>query len=841
MVCAVAESRGISPTVGLAFVNLDTAEAVLCQICDSQTYVRTVHKLKVYGPSEILIVSTAASPKSKLFSIIEENLEDIGSKLTLLDRRYWAESTGYEYIHSLAFKEDVEAIKISVTGNYYAVCCVAAALKYIDLGLGMVFSYHSLRMRYEPSEGSMMIDVSTIYSLELIQNLQNAKSRDCLFGLLNETSTPMGARLLRNNILQPLTDADVLRTRYAAVDDLTKKEEMFFATRAALRNFLDADRILTALIVTPTRPTLHTTEQAINHVIMLKQFVGTVNPVYEALTGTASTMLNNIRELCAPENIAPIHELIDRVINTDTTYATQPLEMRNQRVYAVRSGVNGLLDVARTTYKEATEDAYQHSNELSAEYNIQLDLKYETARRFYMRISFSELDGKALPHIFTNVIRRKKYIECQTLELMKRNQKINVSHQEVILMSDQAVEDLIEEVRSHMSVMFKICEAVSMLDMIAAFAHLVTVNNYTQPQLTDTLGIEAGRHPIKEKTMQTKYVPNDVYATQQTRFQIITGCNMSGKSTYIRSVALMAIMAQIGSYVPATYASFPILHQLFARLGMDDNIETNVSTFAAEMREIAFILRNVDKRSLVIIDELGRGTSTRDGLAIALAIAEALVSSRALVWFATHFKDLATIMSERTGVLNLHLAVEIENGHSMTMLYRATQGVVNEAHYGLTLARIVPLPPGVVEHATRVAQQLERHMLRKKKASATVLREKRRKLILNLREHLVQAHNGVLEGEVLTAWLKELQKEFVNRMTFLEMEAARADQESEDDEDEATRDVSAHDDDEQRSTAPRARQQSVMTISSHMTSTESESTPRAMTASTVRAVSENER
>lgn len=133
VVCAIAESRGISPTVGLAFVNLDTAEAVLCQICDSQTFVRTVHKLKVYGPSEILIVSTAASPRSKLFSIVEENLEDIGSKLTLLDRRYWAESTGYEYIQSLAFREDVEAIKISVTGNYYAVCCIAAVSPLFDI------------------------------------------------------------------------------------------------------------------------------------------------------------------------------------------------------------------------------------------------------------------------------------------------------------------------------------------------------------------------------------------------------------------------------------------------------------------------------------------------------------------------------------------------------------------------------------------------------------------------------------------------------------------------------------------------------------------------------------
>ncbi|KZM21121.1 ATP binding [Ascochyta rabiei] len=851
VVCAVAESRGISPTVGLAFVNLDTGEAVLCQINDSQTYVRSIHKLKVYGPSEILIVATASSPKSKLFSIVEENLEDIGSKITLLDRRYWADSTGYEYIQALAFKEDVEAIKVSVQGNYYAICCIAAALKYIELGLGTHFSYHSLRMRYEPSEGSMLIDVSTIYSLELVQNLQRPKSKDCLFGLLNETLTAMGARLLRNNILQPLTDPDVLTTRYLAVDELTTREEMFFATRAALKNSLDADRILTALIVKPVKPTLQTTEQAINQVIMLKQFVSSVKPIFEALTGARSSMLNNIRELCAPENILPIQELIDEVINEDTTYAKQPLELRNQRTYAVKSGVNGLLDVARTTYKEATEDAYQHCTELGQEYDIQLALKYENARQFYIKIPLSELDGKGLPPVFTNVIRRKNNIECQTLELMKRNQKINVSHQEVVLMSafmeylkcsslrlagDQAIDALIEAARGHMSVMFKICEAVALLDMIAAFSQLVTVNDYTRPQLTETLAIKSGRHPIKEKITQNKFVPNDVYATQQTRFQIITGCNMSGKSTYIRTVALMSIMAQIGCFVPASYASFPILHQLFARLGMDDSIETNVSTFAAEMREIAFILRNIDRRSMAIIDELGRGTSTRDGLAIALAIAEALVSSKALVWFATHFKDLATIMHERAGVLNLHLAVDMEREQNMTMLYKISQGTVKETHYGLALARVVPLPPGVVDRAAVVAQKLERHMLRRKKTSEVVLKEKRRKLILNLKEHLVQAQTGVLEGEVLTAWLKELQREFVNRMTALEAEAARVSREM-DDEDEEMGEASEH---EQPGTP--ARHSSAVSISSRMNSTESESTIRpASEASSVRAVSDNER
>lgn len=268
------------------------------------------------------------------------------------------------------------------------------------------------------------------------------------------------------------------------------------------------------------------------------------------------------------------------------------------------------------------------ANNILEEYDLPLELKYESARQFYIRIGVWDLEDRPLPPVFTNVFRKKNMIECQTLELMKRNQKITISHQEVVLMSDEAVQALIEEVRGHMSQLFKICEAIAMLDMIAAFAQLVTTHDYVRPQITDTLAIRAGRHPLREKIMQSRFVPNDVYATQQSRFQIITGCNMSGKSTYIRSVALMCIMAQIGSFVPATYASFPIFHQLFARLGMDDSIETNVSTFASEMREIAFILRNIDKRSLAIVDELGRGTSTRDGLAIALAIAEALVQSR---------------------------------------------------------------------------------------------------------------------------------------------------------------------------------------------------------------------
>lgn len=642
-------------------------------------------------------------------------------------------------------------------------------LKYVELALNKTFPARSLRIKYEPSEGSMMADLSTVRSLELVQNLTNPKSKDCLFGLLNETLTPMGGRLLRSNILQPLTNEETLGTRYDALEELSTKEEMFHAVRQVLKPFLDVDRMLTKLILIPTQPSLNDTEQSVNNVIMLKQFVMLIQPVFEALTGARSMMLQEIRNLCSAENIIPVQDLITEALNEDTTYAKQPLDLRNQRTYAVRSGVNGLLDVARQTYKEAMTDALQHITDLAEEHNLPLQTKFDNPRQFYIRLRAEDLEARDLPAIFINVFRKKDNIECQTLELLKRNQKISDAHTEVILMSDKTVQALIADVRQHMGSLFRICEGVAMLDMLASFAHLVSTQDYVRPQLSDTLAIRACRHPIREKIQEAKYVPNDVYATQQKRFQIITGCNMSGKSTYIRSVALMQVMAQVGSFVPAQYASFPIIRQLFARVSLDDNIEANVSTFAAEMREAAFILRNVDRHSMAIVDELGRGTSTRDGLAIAIAIAEALIESRALVWFATHFRDLPKILAERNGVVNLHLAVDNTEDEKMEMLYRVSSGAVKDEHYGLKLARVMPLPPDVIEHAELVSATLDQAMQKKKTESASlvIIVARKRRLLLNLKEHLVQAHDGSMGDEDLTQWLKDLQREFVVHMSAL--------------------------------------------------------------------------
>ncbi|KAL2372928.1 hypothetical protein RJ035_004525 [Blastomyces gilchristii] len=712
IICAISESRGISPSVGLAFVNVSTAEAVFCQICDSQTYARTIHKLAVFDPTEVLFMKTAKEPRSKLYSIVEENLPHL--TVSSVDRRMWAERTGHEYVEQLAFREDLESIKMSLEGNYFATCCLAAALTYIETELSKTFSHHSLRIKYEPSEGSMLIDLSTIISLELIQNLQNSKSRDCLFGVLNETLTPMGSRLLRSNVLQPSTEQAKLSARYEAVEELSTKEEMFYSVRQALKSFVDSDKVLTSL--------------------------------------------------CAPQEYDTIVDMINATLNEDVTYQSRPLDLRNQRTYAVK------------TYKEANDDVVALAAQLGDEYDLAFDLRFETGRHYYFRLLVSALDNTPLPDIFINIFKKKTYIEFQTLDLVKLNRKITDAHNEVINMSDRSIQELIEDIRSHIAGLFRVSESIALLDMLADFAHLVTMQNYVRPELTDTLAIKAGRHPIREKIHTDKYVPNDAYATQQSRFQIVTGCNMSGKSTYIRSLALMTVMAQIGCFVPAQYASFPIVHQLFARVSTDDNVEANVSTFSAEMREMSFILRNIEPKSMVIIDELGRGTSTTDGLAIAIAIAEALIESHALVWFTTHFHDLAKIMAERNGVVNLHLAVDMSPSTSkMTMLYKIADGFVKDKHYGLFLARLLPFPQPMLRKAQEVSEALSLKIENQRKRSKTLAIAKRRKLILDLKEQLLQAREGVLEGEALRTWLKKLQQEFTLRMVALDAEVDTAD------------------------------------------------------------------
>ncbi|KAF3140246.1 MutS protein msh4 [Orbilia oligospora] len=690
-----------------------------------------------------------------------------------------------DYISRLSFKSEAESVQVAISGKFYAISAAAAVIKHIELQYNIGFVGHSLRVRYQSSEGAMVIDFSTVQNLELIQNLRNPKSGDCLFGLLNNTVTPMGGRLLRSSILQPLTDTSILDDRLDAVEELATSEEMFFGTKKALQGFGDMNRLLTSLITVPANSSLKFSEKSINDVILLKKELASITPIHEALVGCSSKLLLAVRSLCSFEKVQVLQGFIDEAISPDAVWASTPVDLRHQRCYAVKSGVNGLLDVARQTYKEATEDLHVLFQEIAREYNLPtLEIKYDAQRGYYLRLPIADIEDAPLPPIFVNIMRKKKFMECTTLDIMKRNARIGDAMTEVLLMSDRTIQDLIDAIRGEMFALYKVCEGVAMLDMISSFATLVTLYEYTRPEFKDTLAIKDGRHPIREKIHKEKLIPNDFFASQQTRFQIITGCNMSGKSTYIRQIALMTIMAQIGSYVPASYGCFPITTHLFARVSMDDGIEANVSTFAAEMRETAFILKNATEGSMVIMDELGRGTCTRDGLAIAIAVCEALIEKRAFVWFATHFRELGAVLSRRAGVISLHMQVEMRPDQNLTsMLYKIADGPATEKHYGINLAKIIGLPSTIITRASEVSNTIAQNAELKRMTSKGYRKSERQRLILQLVEHLQQARSSKMTNMALKAWLGRLQAEFVETMGNLkDADDESESSESEDDE-----------------------------------------------------------
>ncbi|ENH63259.1 MutS protein like protein 4 [Fusarium oxysporum f. sp. cubense race 1] len=696
--------------------------------------------IQLSAPSRILFMTTACPPNnpSTLFSLIQDLIPE--TQIDAMERSAWSETEGLEYIHNLAFKDDIKPLKVATQGKFYAISSLAAAMKYIQQHFSINFVPHSLRIQYRPSEDTMMIDISAIQSLEIMQNLRNSKSKDSLFGLLNHTCTPMGSRMLRSNMLQPPTRPDLFITpRYDALDELTTNEEMFLEI-----------------------------QEQINQVLMIKSFLESIPELHTALGPANSVLLAKVRELCRPEITSHSLNTIRQTIEADVTYMNSALDLRNQRTFAVKAGINGMLDVARQTYKELTEDIHQHIDVLNEVHGLDANLRYDNGRKYWLRLRAADFDDRPLPDLLINVVRKKDKIECQTLDLVKLNLRLSDTSNEVVIRSDKVVQDLLKELRSDVPHLFRVCESVALVDMISSFAQLATTRDYVKPDLSTTLALKSARHPVLDKTMNGSFVPNDYYSTEQYCFHIVTGCNMSGKSTYIRAVALLQIMAQIGSFVPAEYAAFSIIHSIFARVSLDDNIESNLSTFSVEMREMSFILRNIDDKSLAVIDELGRATSNRDGLAIAIAMSEALIQSRASVWFATHYIDLTKVLADRPGILNLHLAATTSTTEDglphITMLYKATSGATRgEEHYGINLARAIGLPQSFIDKAEEVAKDIRRRRETTKRSSESTRLVARRKLILNLQDALRRAKDSGSK-EALPGYLQHLQEDFVARM-----------------------------------------------------------------------------
>ncbi|KAG0299101.1 MutS protein msh4, partial [Dissophora globulifera] len=498
LLAAVVEGRGIGAEVGMCFCDLKTSEVILCQIADSQTYVRTLQKLNLYEPSEILVPTTAVDPvNSKLVKIIRESVPS--STITPIARRFFNDAAGLQYIKKYIIREGSASLLLGIPTKYFCLAATAAVMRHIEENRNAMFLHHSIRFKYQIFQESMVLDCATARNLELTINLSNHSDKETLFGIMNKTMTAMGARLLRSNILQPLTDERTITTRLDCVQELSQAEEMFYALKSSLKLLNDVDHLITAFIQVPTKPSVRHSEQSINHIINLKHILLSIGHVSQALGPCQNRLLKTILRLLTDSRLEQFLNLIDEVIEKNVVLEKTAVGIRNQRCFAVKAGCNGLLDVARQTYKETINDIFEVVNRYVEDYNIHLKVQFNTAMGYYLSTGVDQLAGSELPLIFINIVKKNKTLTFTTLELVKKNAKINDSLTEVYLMSDKIVSELSGNIRQDIGVLYKASEAIAMLDMLLSFAHLCSVNEYTRPEFTDTLAIKKGRHPIIEK------------------------------------------------------------------------------------------------------------------------------------------------------------------------------------------------------------------------------------------------------------------------------------------------------------------------------------------------------
>ncbi|OSX68008.1 hypothetical protein POSPLADRAFT_1128862 [Postia placenta MAD-698-R-SB12] len=774
-IIAVLEGRGVAREVGIAALEKDTGRVSLIQLADSPTYVKTIHQLHLHSPSLILVPDTFLSvadvslasggKKPPTTSILVQcMMEEFDIPIEPVLRKYWNETAGLDFVNQLIVDdEEGAATLVAASSKYYALSAASALFKHAEAKLNLRFAAGSLLIRYVQVNGTMMIDPETARNLELVGNMSNKKSSHSLFGLLNYTYTAMGARLLRVNILAPLTVHSSIEARLDVVEELIQSEDRFNEVKNALKTFnkMDFDKLICSLAASEARETTNAKPAAarVAQMLNLRNIVKGLPLLANTLQGSRSELLNIVADMISDERLEKIERLVRQSLNEEAVPAKGGIGAVNARVYAVKANYNRLLDVARETYKENVGDIFSLNRELSEQHNLPITLVYQETG-FVFALKKTDLEGE-LPKGFINVTMQKGRWLFSSVELKKRNARMKDALDETLILSDRIIQELTVELVVDIGALYKASEAVAILDMLWSFAHA----SILRPEFTGTLAIKAGRHPILESVQSAgTLVPNDVFCCEASSFQIVQGPN-SGKSTYLRQIGLLTVVAMCGCFVPAEYGSFRLHDALLTRLSNDDDIEKSLSTFANEMAASAMILGIATPNSLILIDELGRGTSPRDGVGISHAIAEELIRLKSYVFFATHFNELTTTLSRQPSVVNLHLAVQktrrTTSNIGMSFQYRIVDGAPDDSgHYGLELARLADLPEDVIVEAQRVADKLSELEEREHRESHTNKIAVRRKALLRLRTQLTQAlDHSTLPDEELAAYLARFQKD----------------------------------------------------------------------------------
>uniref|UniRef100_A0A7N0VI26 DNA mismatch repair protein MSH4 n=2 Tax=Kalanchoe fedtschenkoi TaxID=63787 RepID=A0A7N0VI26_KALFE len=713
--------------VGVAAFDLRSASLHLSQYIEtSSSYQNTKTLLNFYDPIVIIV------PPYKLASDGMVGVSELVDKFfssvrkAIMARGCFDDTKGAVLTKNLAAK-DLSVLGLDTYYKQYYLCLAAAAatIKWIEAEKGVIVTNHSLSVTFNGSLNHVNIDATSVQNLEIIDTLHsnllgtNSKKKS-LFHMLKTTKTIGGTRLLRANLLQPLKDIETIEGRLDCLDELMSNEQLFFGLSQVLRKFpKETDRVLCHFCFKPRKVSNEVlsddhskkSQVLVASIILLKTALDALPLLSKVLKDARSFLLRNIyRSVCESEKYGSIRKRIGEVIDEDVLHARAPFVARTQQCFAIKAGIDGFLDVARRSFCDTSEAIHNLANKYREELKLpNLKLPFNNRQGFYIRIPHKDVQGK-LPSKFIQVVKHGNNIHCSTLELASLNVRNKSAAGECYARTAICLEALMDAIREDVGMLTLLAEALCMLDMIVnSFAHMIStkpVDSYTRPKFTSDgpLAIDAGRHPILE-SIHNDFVANNVFLSEASNMVIVTGPNMSGKSTYLQQVCLTVILAQIGCYVPARFTTLRVVDLIFTRMNAPDSIESNSSTFMTEMRETAFIMQNISSRSLIIMDELGRATSSSDGFAIAWSCCEHLLSLKAYTIFATHMENLVELATIYPNVKILHFYVDVQNNH-LDFKFQLKDGPRHVPHYGLLLAEVAGLPSSVITAARSITARI---------------------------------------------------------------------------------------------------------------------------------------
>lgn len=672
---------------GMSVCDMTTGDFFTTQIKENNNFERLLDEIAKFSPKEV-VVNDLLFQTSEECKKIKDRFNVFISKgeETFFNSDY--KDLNYSFIKTNG--ENIEKL------DEYLLCIssVNALLSYLSTTQKVIKLEHINKIVIYNTTQYMTLDATARRNLEITERMRDSSKRGTLLWVLDKTNTSMGGRLLRKWISEPLIDVKEINKRLEAVQELKDSTILKDEIVELLKKIYDIERLVGKISYgNANGKDMISLKNSIYQIPFLKKILEQTNSTY------LKELYNNLDEL------KDVFTLIDNAIVDEPPVSITEGDL-------IKLGFNEELDGYKTASTEGKKWLINVEAEEKQKTGIKnLKISYNKIFGYYLEVTKSYLS--MVPDTY---MRRQTLANCEryvTTELKEIEEKIIGAQEKMFKLEYQLFLQVRKQISDNILRIQKTANIISILDVLCSFARIAEDNNYVKPLVDNgsEINIKEGRHPVIEKTMNYgEFITNDTLLDEENnRFAIITGPNMAGKSTYMRQVALIMLMAQIGSFVPASEAQIGVVDKIFTRIGAADDLSMGQSTFMVEMMEVANIMRNCTKNSLVILDEIGRGTSTYDGLSIAWAVSEYMADKEkcgAKTLFATHYHELTALEEKLEGIKNYSIAVK-ENGEDIIFLRKIIEGGTDES-YGIHVAKLAGVNNTVIKRANQILKTIER-------------------------------------------------------------------------------------------------------------------------------------